>query len=468
MGRVVVCGGSVIGLSTAMLLAGDGHEVTVLENDPATPPTRPAEAWDGWKRTGVAQFHQPHNLFPRFRQILDDELPGLVDRLVEAGCRWLDPMALLPPGIDDREPRVDDDRFRFVTGRRPVVEAVLARAAEDDSRVRVRRGVGVAGLVAGDGVADGVPHVRGVRTTDGEEVAADLVVDATGRRTRLNEWLRHLGAREPHVESSDCGFVYHTRYFRGGGLPPMIAPPISELGSISLLTLPGDNDTWSVTVWAASDDTALRDLRKSERFTDVVRACPLQAHWVDGEPITDVLTMAGILDRYRRFVVDGAPVATGVVAVGDAWACTNPSAGRGMTVGLIHARLLRDVVGAALHDPEALVRSWDQVTETEVAPFYRGQIAADRVRFAQMRALREGVEPDPPDPALAALFGAMGIDADVFRAALEIMLFLALPDDVLSRPGLMDKVQALQTAPPAPIPGPDRSALLDLVSDAGS
>jgi flavin-dependent dehydrogenase len=43
--------------------------------------------------------------------------------------------------------------------------------------------------------------------------------------------------------------------------------------------------------------------------------------------------MAGILDRYRRFVVDGAPVVTGYAAVGDAWACTNPSAGRGISVG---------------------------------------------------------------------------------------------------------------------------------------
>ena len=47
--------------------------------------------------------------------------------------------------------------------------------------------------------------------------------------------------------------------------------------------------------------------------------------------------MAKIEDRYHRFVVDGEPVATGVVAVGDAWACTNPSLGRGATLALVHA-----------------------------------------------------------------------------------------------------------------------------------
>ncbi len=46
-------------------------------------------------------------------------------------------------------------------------------------------------------------------------------------------------------------------------------------------------------------------MRDVERFNAVVRACPLQAHWLDGEPITEVLSMAGVLDRYRRFVVDG-------------------------------------------------------------------------------------------------------------------------------------------------------------------
>ena len=44
----------------------------------------------------------------------------------------------------------------------------------------------------------------------------------------------------------------------------------------------------------------------------VVGACPLQAHWLDGVPLTDVVATAGMLDRYRRFVVGGQPVATGL------------------------------------------------------------------------------------------------------------------------------------------------------------
>ena len=463
MASIVVCGGSIIGSLTAMLLARDGHDVTVLERDPAPPPQDPTEAWDSWDRKGVAQFHQPHNLFPRFRQIVDADLPGLTDELLAAGCVWVDPLAVLPPFIQDKEPRPGDDRFRFVTGRRPVVEAVVAGAAGRETGVTVRRGVGVAGLVTGPSAIEGVPHVVGVRTTDGEELPADLVVDATGRRSRLADWLVEIGARPPHTEAEDAGFVYHTRYFSGPELPARIGPPVSEIGSFSLLTLPGDNDTWSVTVWTSSSDTALKGLRDNERYSKVVRACPLHGHWLDGEPITDVLSMAGVVDRYRRFVVDGQPVVTGVAAVGDAWACTNPSAGRGMTVGLIHAQALRDVARGHLDDPAGFATAWDEATESRAAPYYWNQIRADRARFAHMETLRTGAEPPAPDPVIESIKGATAHDADVFRGMLETMMCLALPQEVVARPGFMEKVMAVGAAP-MPIPGPDRAALLDLVS----
>ena len=130
-----------------------------------------------------------------------------------------------------------------------------------------------------------------------------------------------------------------------------MAPPVIAIGSFMLLTIWGDNSTWSVTLWAPSGDRALKEFRDPEKFARVVQACPLHAHWLDGTPITDVLPMAGILDQYRRFVVDGTPVATGYAAVGDAWACTNPSAGRGLSIGLMHAQRLRDVVRDELDDP---------------------------------------------------------------------------------------------------------------------
>jgi flavin-dependent dehydrogenase len=195
----------------------------------------------------------------------------------------------------------------------------------------------------------------------------------------------------------------------------------------------------------------------------VVRACPLQAHWLDGEPITEIEVMAGILDRYRRYVVDDSPMATGVVAVGDAWACTNPSAGRGLSVGLLHAQRLRDVVREELDDPVGMVRRFDAVTESDVTPFFRNQIASDRSRVAEMEALRSGAELPPPDPQMDAVGAALLRDPDVFRAVIETVTCLALPQEVFSRPGLMEKVAAFAGETPMSAPGPDRAQLLNLV-----
>ena len=157
MSEVVVCGGSMIGLTSAMLLAKEGHHVLVLEGDGAPVPDNPSAAWEQWGRTGVAQFHQPHNLFARARQIMDLDLPGMTDRLLEAGGTWVDPIASAPPFITDGSPRPDDDKFRFVNARRPVMEAAFAKAAAEHEGVTVRRGVRAAGLVDAAPVVEDLP-----------------------------------------------------------------------------------------------------------------------------------------------------------------------------------------------------------------------------------------------------------------------------------------------------------------------
>jgi hypothetical protein len=53
MSRVVVVGGGIGGLGCALFLAPRGHDVTILDRDPADLPMNPAGAWSDWPRRGV-------------------------------------------------------------------------------------------------------------------------------------------------------------------------------------------------------------------------------------------------------------------------------------------------------------------------------------------------------------------------------------------------------------------------------
>jgi 2-polyprenyl-6-methoxyphenol hydroxylase-like FAD-dependent oxidoreductase len=450
-----------------MLLGRDGHDVVVLERDPAPVPESPDQAWEHWTRPGVAQFRQPHYLQARARHVLDADLPDLRDALVTAGALRFDTLGTAPPTLGQFERRPDDDRFVTLTARRPTLEQVVARTAAGEPRIGVRRGVAVSSLRTRRGA--GVPHVIGVRTESGEEIHADLVVDATGRRSSLPKWLEEAGAAPFHEETEPSGFVYYTRYFRSrdGRRPQPRDRLLAAIGSVSILTLPGDNDTWSVTLFGSTEDRPLTRLRDVDRWTAVVTACPLHSHWLDGEPITGVQPMAGVLDRYRRLLRDGRPVVTGLAVVADAWACTNPSLGRGIALGLLHAVRLREVARTELEDPEAFALAWDRTTESELTPWYRATVAFDRARLAEIEAIRSG-SPRTSDPAAAlsaALLRAMPHDADIFHAFTEIAGCLTLPSIVFSRPGFVERVLEVagrhEAAPP---PGPTRDELLRLIA----
>jgi 2-polyprenyl-6-methoxyphenol hydroxylase-like FAD-dependent oxidoreductase len=468
---IVIIGSGICGLGAALLLARDGHDVTVLERDDADIPGAPLDAWEEWSRPGVAQFGQPHNFMPGMRHMLQAELPDVYEALARAGAGRFDLLNPLPPTISGATPHPIDDKLWTLTARRPVGEWVFADAARREPRVTIRRGVQVSGLTTGAAARTGIPHVTGVRTADGEELRADLVVDASGRQSKAMQWLTAIGARPPIEEQADSGFIYYTRYFRGT-VPQRRAGVLTPLGSVSLLTIPGDNNTWSVTIFASGGDQPLKELRHEPKWTKAVKAYPLHAHWLDGEPIHEgVRAMAGIVDRYRRFVVDGEPVVTGFVAVADAWACTNPSAGRGLTVGLLHAQRLRDVA-RHVNDPVALVEDFDTRTEAEMRPWYDAQLAVDRARFAEMTAIREGQPPPPVTDELArgirGLLATMIFDADLFRAAIESISTITPVQQILARPAIRERMQAvretLKNASPPPIPGPSRQQLLEIVA----
>jgi 2-polyprenyl-6-methoxyphenol hydroxylase-like FAD-dependent oxidoreductase len=466
--KIIVLGAGICGLASGMLLCRDGHDVTILERDSAAVPDSPGQAWEHWARDGVAQFRQPHYLQSQGRIVLEQELPEILAALAAAGGLRFDPLCLMPSLITDRTPRDGDERFKTVTARRPVLEHVLARAAGAEPGLDVRRSVSVRELVTR--AHNRTPHVVGVRTDRGDELRADLVVDAMGRRSRLPQWLRAAGTSPVQEQLEDAGFIYYTRYFRSrtGALPQFKAPLFTAVGTFSVLTLPCDDAMWSVTVCISAGDQALKRLRHPDPWTGVVAACPRHAHWLDGKAVTGVLAMGGLADRHRRFNVGGRPVATGIAAVGDACVCTNPTNGRGMSLGLMHVRRLRDVLRGHLEDPREFAEAWDAVTEAELTPWYRDNVEEDRARLDEMNALRHGLEPPAPGTRSAALrravFAAAPHDPDVFRAALASLACLTPLREPLANPEFVEDVLRLaRERGPSPAAGPNRGELLQLL-----
>jgi 2-polyprenyl-6-methoxyphenol hydroxylase-like FAD-dependent oxidoreductase len=464
MAKVTVLGAGVCGLAAGMLLARDGHEVTLLERDEAPIPESNDQAWEGWSRDGVTQFRQAHFLAPAGSGVLREELPDVLEDLVAAGALRFDALSFMPP-YPDGSPAAQDERFVTYTARRPVIERVFAQAAVEQPGVEVRRGVSVSELLMHE--RDGTPHVTGVRLGSGEELHADLVVDATGRGSQLPRWLAAAGVAPMHEESEDCGFIYYGRFFRSadGSTPQPTAPLVCPLGTFSVLTLPSDNGTWAVAVYISSGDRPLKRMREADAWRAVVEACPLHAHWLEGEPISGMMAMGGVLDRYRRPIADGKPPFTGLALLADAWACTNPSLGRGISLGLMHAKHLRDTVDTHLDDPLEFALAWDAVTEEKVTPWYRDTVEEDRDRLREMEALRDGRVPEQVSELRSGLLTAMIHDPALFKAFLESRCCLTPLNQLFARDGVADHIRDLAAQHERiPFPGPSREDLLAMLA----
>ena len=466
MAQIVVMGAGLNGLTTGMLLAHDGHQVTVLERDAAGPRGRAGDLWQRWDRRGVNQFRQLHFMLPRWRAVMERELPEVITGLEDLGGVRTSMLGALPDEMTGGK-RDGDERFETVTGRRPVLEAAVAHAAKRTDGLTVCRGVAVTGLVTGHESMAGVPHVSGVTVGGATVVHADLVVDATGRRSPVTGMLAAIGARRPDEEKEDCGFVYYARHFRSadGSCPPARERLLQHFEGVSILTLPCDSGTWGVAFVTSARDKELRALRAVPAWEAALSLFPSVAHWGDAQPITGVQVIAAIEDRHRRHVVDGEPVVTGLAAVGDAWACTNPSLGRGASIGLLHGCALRDLLReVSPGEPERLARRFDEVTQTTVGPFYRATLEFDRHRLAEINGEITGQPYEPGDPAWdfsKALYAAAACDPDVLRAYTSVAALTAMPADVLAEPGMRDKVISVGSAAPRySAPAPARAELL--------
>jgi 2-polyprenyl-6-methoxyphenol hydroxylase-like FAD-dependent oxidoreductase len=443
--RIAIAGGSAAGLFAALLLARAGHDVVVLDRDRLEPAPDAESAAAAAFRPSAPQIVQPHLLMARCRELLIERLPDVYAGLLAAGVTEAPLRTQMPDTLADTAPRPGDEQLMPVMTRRSTVDWVLRRTAAAEPRVEVRHGVKVTGLLAVPGRPGAArpPHVTGVRTDRGD-LPADLVVDATGRRSAAGDWLAQIGAEPAPTWFAECGIAYYSRHYRvrpAATLPGLaVTRTVIALDEFLAGKWGADNGAVQLVVAPLAADRRFRAVRDPRVFTAVLRTVPVYAAWLDVmDPITDIFPMAGLHNTLRRLVADGRPVVTGLHAIGDSVCTTNPTLGRGLALALTGAADLADTLAGSGADPVAQALAMDHLVGRHVEPFYRDQAEVDAARLAVMRHTLFGAP--APRPAAVAdrvsypqLRAAGSYDPVAFRAFWTVNGMVRPPEEVYTDP----------------------------------
>lgn len=435
--KIAVVGGSAGGMFASLLLARAGHEVVLVDQDGFELATDVESAARSALRASAPQIVHPHFLIARCRELLSECLPDVFEALLAAGASLVPLTMRMPLTLSDRSSQPGDERLTTVATRRSTLDWVLQRFVSSEPKVTIRPGSKVVGLVARPG---NPPHVVGVRTTSGD-IAADVVVDACGRRSAIHKWLEGIDARAPATWWAECGLAYYTRHHRvrpGAELPASsTSRMLAMMDEFTALISGADNGVMQLAVIPLATDRRFRTLRNPEVHTAVLRSVPEFSAWLDGlEPITDVYVMAGLHNTMRRLVVDGTPVAIGLAAIGDSVCSTNPTLARGLALA-VHGAL--DLVKAIEEHPEdwtAQALHLDALIGDHVHPFYTDQAAIDGERLTMLRHNIDGApaaEPPPPITdrvTFTQLRTAAVFDPTALRGLWEVMGMTRPPEEI--------------------------------------
>jgi 2-polyprenyl-6-methoxyphenol hydroxylase-like FAD-dependent oxidoreductase len=478
---VVVIGGSIAGLATALFAARRGLRVTVVDGDDRARPEAFDETVGRSPRWTTPQAAHSHAFLARAFTILQEEAPDILAELVNAGVRT---MALTPPPPSEGrgDPLTEavapaDDTLQVLLSRRTTFEAVLRDAASSRPSVDYHWGRSVSGLriEAGD-----VPHVTGVTLDDGTVVAAEVVIDATGRRGEVHDWLVEAGIDVDETDT-DCGIAYHSRFYRllmgqaGAGLNRGYTAG-SSFDRYSCLVFPGDNDTFSVTFGVLPEDRQLKGLRKEAGFQAAAEQIEVVRDWVDparSQPISPVSSMMRMRNRIRRLQRDGIPTVTGIAPIADAAGISNPAHSRGCSLALWHAQRVVDALVGARGDRLAFAVARDEALEATLAPWVEDSRAQDAARLSRWRP-DAGASPSVGVPADQITNGEAYVAAQhdpiVWHAFTRLQQLLAQPGEVLADPAIVARVREVQARGLGlpPLDAPSHDDLADLVDRANA
>ncbi|MFZ3035632.1 MAG: FAD-dependent oxidoreductase [Parvibaculum sp.] len=428
--KILVLGGGIAGLSTALALGRADREITIVDRDPPPPESSADAAFEEWERRGVGHVRHSHAFLARLHNIIRDNYPELLQDLLDAGCREIMFRDNLP--IERQAEYVGepgDEDLTILTSRRTTLELVMRRYVARQPGIRFVTSTLMRDLItepAGDAL-----KVLGI-VIEGEngreELTGDIIVDAGGKNSQAIDWLRDKDATIDET-SAPSGIVYFTRHYRlhdGVDEPARTKiPGAGDLGFIKYGVFPADNRCFSITLAVPEVEMELRRaIIHPETFDAICAQLPGIARWTasdTSQPKSKVFGMGELLARWRHMVKDGAPAALNFFPIGDTVIRTNPLYGRGCSFAAVQAHVLRDVLDTH-KDPAQRALAFDAGVEKEIRPYYKDMLKQDAT---SMRRAANALNPDYKPRFKARLMKSFAEDAIVPAMRGDIRLMRA-------------------------------------------
>ena len=478
MERVLVVGGGVAGLASALALKLQDVEVVIVERDGPLPAMDPQDAFEHWKRPGVSQFHHSHILLSRLHTMIREHHPELLAELLAAGLVVAEIGEMLPSQhLAGYQPQADDADLLHLWGRRATFEYVLRRHVESLSHVRFICDARVEGLIA-DESEQGV-RIKGLRIRQQDEFSelmGDVVIDASGSRSSCRKWLQELGVRVS-LEEHPSSYGYYCRHYklRDPSHPPSRYGTGANLDYLWYGIFYAEDGHFSVAISCPLEEQALNErLRRAEGFERVCGLMPAVARWTKvAVPTTQVFGAGGLANRWYTYGGEDSRPLLGYLPVGDSHLHTNPMYGRGCSSAFIQAHEMAQALQQC-NDAGERARRYFKGTRERVRPHFDASTGADKLFLNRALLLRGGAL-RLPDRLLNYLYDAVWTPALLRSPLVAREMLKAMQMRELSRIGLRLAVlvqiaisffrHVLRLPQPTPIPqGPGRAQLLSELS----